>query len=219
MTDLSKWNFATDFTGIESASLIAGIDPAQYEQDPEAITPVLRRIERGYDFACQHYKSIHVDGTNADPEAKLPDDALASIKMREMAECALDHAKKVEFGNWLVTERSDFERQTFTREQLADWLKAIGLPSVYPLGRSERIVESNKLDNTLSNKELSTLLKLLIGMAIRGYSYDPNASRSTVPKEIADDLAVLGMSITDDTVRRYLKQAAGSVLPANWHQP
>ncbi|MDD3936141.1 hypothetical protein [Rhodoferax sp.] len=52
------------------------------------------------------------------------------------------------------------------------------------------------------------------GLKLSGYSFDPAASKSATPKEIADDLAGLGITITDDTVRKYLKEAAKSVLPA-----
>jgi len=67
-------------------------------------------------------------------------------------------------------------------------------------------------EKALSTTERNTLLKLVIGMAVKGYSYDPEASKSGVPKEIVDDLANLGIAITDDTVRRYLKEAARTVL-------
>lgn len=70
----------------------------------------------------------------------------------------------------------------------------------------------------LATRERDTLLKLVVGMAIAGYRYSPEASRSEVPTEIARDLAKLGMSVTDDTVRKWLKEAAGSVLPKKPHK-
>ena len=73
--------------------------------------------------------------------------------------------------------------------------------------------EQIEKDRPLGTTERNNLLKLVIGMAVKGYSHDPAALKSTASKEIADDLAALGVSITDETVRKYLKQAA-SVLPA-----
>jgi hypothetical protein len=70
-------------------------------------------------------------------------------------------------------------------------------------------------DKPLLTTERNTLLKLVIGMAVNGYAHDPSASKSTAPKEIADDLAQLGISMDSDTVRKYLKEAANTVLPAN----
>ena len=72
---------------------------------------------------------------------------------------------------------------------------------------------SNDSGNLLSTRERDTLLKLIIGMAVQGYKYDPTAARSPVPKEITDDLSALGISIDGDTVRKYLKEAMQKVLP------
>ncbi len=78
------------------------------------------------------------------------------------------------------------------------------------LGSTIKIKSAEK---PLPTTERNYLLKLVIGMAMKGYTYDPSAAKSTAIKEIADDLNYLGMSITDDTVRKYLKQAAATVLP------
>lgn len=61
--------------------------------------------------------------------------------------------------------------------------------------------------NELHPTERDSLLKLIIGMAIDGYGYDPKASRSPVPREIAEHLESRGLSIDDDTVRKWLNRA------------
>ena len=81
----------------------------------------------------------------------------------------------------------------------------------YPLSGST--VGSSAIEKPLGSRERETLLKLLIGMAIVGYRYDPAAAKSTALKDIADDLASLGISIDTDTVRKYLKEAERGVLP------
>lgn len=60
----------------------------------------------------------------------------------------------------------------------------------------------------LSTTERNSLLKLVIGMAMAGYRYDPKASKNPSVREIADDLQRLGISITDDTVRKWLQEAS-----------
>lgn len=65
----------------------------------------------------------------------------------------------------------------------------------------------------LSTRERDTLLKLVIGMAVSGYRYDPTAARNEAPTEIAGDLVKLGIEVSDDTVRKWLKEAAATVLP------
>jgi hypothetical protein len=63
----------------------------------------------------------------------------------------------------------------------------------------------------LTPKERQTAYKLILGLALEGYRYDPKAGRSTTAKEIAGDLAKWGISITDDTVRKWLTEAAAEV--------
>lgn len=64
----------------------------------------------------------------------------------------------------------------------------------------------------LSKRETDSLLKLVIGMAVKGYAYDPSAKRNDATKEIADDLAELGISLDVDTVRKWLGLAT-EILP------
>jgi hypothetical protein len=69
-----------------------------------------------------------------------------------------------------------------------------------------------KQHKPLHVKERETLLKLVIGMAINGYRYDPNALRSDKIPEIESDLAKIGISLDADTVRKWLKESA-EILP------
>ena len=75
-----------------------------------------------------------------------------------------------------------------------------------------RVAELSASGKPLNPKERESVLKLIIGMAIKGYSYDPNMSRSPTTKEIADDLAKTGLTISEDTVRKWLKEGA-ELLP------
>ena len=96
-----------------------------------------------------------------------------------------------------------------------------GLPSVlgFEAARTQDGNTTEAKEKPLTTRERDTLLKLVIGMAVKGYSYDPAALKSPIPKEIANDLAHLGISIDPDMVRKYLKDAVSTVLPANPRQP
>jgi len=65
----------------------------------------------------------------------------------------------------------------------------------------------------LLTRERETALKLIIGMAIGGYGYNAAATRNSATKEIADDVARTGLSIDEDTVRKWLQEAC-EILPA-----
>jgi len=77
-----------------------------------------------------------------------------------------------------------------------------------PNNQSEQysIVQIN--ENT---KVIDSLLKMVITMAIKGYSYNPNDKKSNVTNEIVEDACGLGLSINIDTVRKYLKAGAGLI--------
>jgi hypothetical protein len=55
--------------------------------------------------------------------------------------------------------------------------------------------------------ERQNMLKVIFGMAVVGYSYKPEDKRSKVIPEIVSDLERQGFSVSDDTVRRFLKEA------------
>lgn len=83
----------------------------------------------------------------------------------------------------------------------------------------EGLQDGGGKDKPLATIERNTLLKLVIGMAIKGYGYDPQAKRSDIPKSIETDLVQLGIAITDDTVRKWLNEAANTVLPKTRTNP
>lgn len=72
-------------------------------------------------------------------------------------------------------------------------------------------------DKPLSTKERETMLKLIIGMAIDAYKYDPTAPKSLLTGEGVDslhaNLSVHGISVDPDTIRKYLKEAKEHLPP------
>ena len=62
-------------------------------------------------------------------------------------------------------------------------------------------------DKSLGARERESLLKLLIGMAIEQYGFDPIARRSSATANIASDLARHGVALDEDTVRKWLREA------------
>ena len=79
-------------------------------------------------------------------------------------------------------------------------------------------LESRTIEKPFHSRERESLLKMIIGMAIKGYAYDPKSTRNTTAQEIAGDLQVNGLSLDVDTVRKYLVEARG-LLPAEETEP
>jgi hypothetical protein len=74
-------------------------------------------------------------------------------------------------------------------------------------------LKATPTERGLLGKERESVLKLIIGMAVRGYTFDPAANRTKAISEITSDLAELGISLSDDTVRKWLKEAAELLPP------
>ncbi len=88
--------------------------------------------------------------------------------------------------------------------------------------RAEKLLENKKMQDvekpkpkSAHTKEQETLLKLLLGLALTNYTYNPLANRNFTAKEIADDLLLHGLSVDEDTVRKWLNRAK-DCLPDDW---
>lgn len=63
-------------------------------------------------------------------------------------------------------------------------------------------------DAKMNTKEKDSLLKLVLAMAVRKYGYDPNALKNDAIKKIGADLDKEELKLDDDTIRKWLKEAA-----------
>jgi hypothetical protein len=202
MTDFPTWDFATDFTGIQAASLVAGVDPAQYEIAREKVAPVLDRISRSYELARGYYRDVYMaDTSDLDPD--LPNEALESIGMRRKVGQVTNRAEEVRFAEWLLEDASDFEQQRFSRTQLADWLDAIGLTSVYPFNPPMPNIKSSPLDEPLDTKERRTLLTIIA--ALCKDAKVPYEKPTAAAGMIQSTAAKMGVSIGLTTIKNHLK--------------
>ncbi|PWE30587.1 hypothetical protein DDZ14_14970 [Maritimibacter sp. 55A14] len=86
----------------------------------------------------------------------------------------------------------------------------------YHSGGEISISESAAATRT-DRREIDTIAQLFTAMAIEYYGYDPKQARSPIPKEITDLAASMGLSVSNDTVRKYLRLGA-SFIPDDWQQ-
>jgi len=80
--------------------------------------------------------------------------------------------------------------------------------------RGDEVIEKPKTTR-LHTKEHESLLKLLIGISVEQYGYDPTEKRSQVPKNISDDLAHLGIQMDNGTILKFLRMAS-EYMPPNF---
>lgn len=93
----------------------------------------------------------------------------------------------------------DWQKLTAERDALREQMK--------------QLEENAAKERPLSTRERETLLKIILGMAMEQYSYNPDRSRNEAPTQIADDLDSHGIQVTNDTVRTWLRTAADTVRP------
>jgi hypothetical protein len=74
-------------------------------------------------------------------------------------------------------------------------------------------LQTNQTDPEIGTRARDSLLKLVIGMAVGAYAYDPKVGRSDRPTEIAGDLERAGVVLDVDTVRKWLREAAELLPP------
>lgn len=83
--------------------------------------------------------------------------------------------------------------------------------------KNERKKDDPKQEKPLHTKEKESLLKILLGLALTNYTFDPHASRNSTSREITDDLRLHGLSVDEDTVRKWLSEAK-EYLPDDWNK-
>ncbi|MEP3524011.1 MAG: hypothetical protein ABJN24_01150 [Hyphomicrobiales bacterium] len=72
---------------------------------------------------------------------------------------------------------------------------------------------SSKTDvgTDLIPKERETLLKLVAAMAVRGYSFDPDAKRNDATADIQNDLDQLGIPLDQKTILKWIREACSLI--------
>jgi hypothetical protein len=103
-----------------------------------------------------------------------------------------------------ISNRQTMDPAVHLRPQdVVGWAQKKGISIPQELSKAFKV----KQPNDLGAREKDTLLKLICGMACAGYGYDPKALRSLITKEIYDDLLKLGISINEDTIKKWLTAA------------
>jgi hypothetical protein len=211
MTDRSYWDFAEEFSAVEAAALIMGIDPLD-ENKRLLANPVLDRLKNSYKKACIYWYERVAGSFVLCEDEVLSDTAIQSIQMLKIFSRIktlnpdVPEVERVKLEAWLNEEGdlSNIDSHKFSREGLSKWLTLLGLESEYSFDK--KVDKATKED--LSTKERNSLLKLVFGLARGGYSYDPDIKKSSIPTEIVSDLAKFNLTIDVGTVRSYLKQAS-----------
>jgi hypothetical protein len=75
--------------------------------------------------------------------------------------------------------------------------------------------DGSSVPSGAQTKEIASLHKIVLTMAVKGYGYDPKVRRTAVYGEIAGDSDKMGLNLRVDTVRKHVRLATDNY----WNQP
>jgi hypothetical protein len=216
MMDLTHWDFADSFSAKEAAALILGVEPDSVGSSLGKCTPIYRRMETQYLDSINSHAWMILGGGEEEPD-RYPFNAtqLSSIRALQLN----DYEDSIYFLEWLEDpEAIAFTLQQFSRHELVRWLTEIRLKSAYKFDINDAWLEATstaqdapQYEKPLMTSERNQLLKMILGMAMDSYGYDPVAKKNVATGQIVTDLANFGISIDAGTVLKYLKDAANTV--------
>jgi hypothetical protein len=162
-------------------------------------------------------------------DISVPPELTEAVENRgvQVADWKSLHDKAVEAGkcNAEVAEKqiADWKRlldESIAQlaKQRADWREVVNAKNAKIAALEAEIDalqsrSASGAEQAIGARERDSLLKLVIGMAVAGYVYDPKATRSDKPTEIAGDLERAGVPLDVDTIRKWLRQAAELLPP------
>ena len=231
MADLSHWDFAESFAAHEAAHLILGVNPSPpyLRSETKKMAVVLCRLSRDYTTAG----GVLLRALLA-PEP-CPEIALQPCLRSEEMEAAFIAARRtaqewdkelaeIDFDEWLAGAGNRFTHQTFSRAELARWLKVIGLKSKYQFERQEPEAsqptqqegQDSGTDNSalqaaampvekaLGTRERDTLLAIIAALCHEAkIDYKKPAKAANL---IVSAAASMGVSIGETTIEGHLKK-------------
>lgn len=162
---------------------------------PPELERILRQLGQGSDEG-----QVSLEALKAENERLA--DALKSAELDYHREKSDHGATYNDFLKQLTFERREQLNTVIAMNEEADKLRT----EIAALRRKAGDGEQ------LSTRERSSLLKLVIAMAIKKYNYRPSMSKNSAPANIATALRELGMALDEDTIRKYLNEAK-ALLP------
>lgn len=226
--DFDHWSKAEHWSLDEAIALIMGKAPEIVSWDKikaySNISPFVKQYARLRDLA-----------ERAKAWQKLFDPVLPPILLKWAADNEIavpaELAEKVSRfkGKFVDWKKNYDELQSAYDQHIDDWKAVADKQSDLIKAKQNRIVQleaelaalreaapasdSTKVQSPI---ERQNMLKAIYAMAAKGYGYDPTMKRSTIVSEIVSDLALAGVPLSEDTVRRYLKEALDNV--AEWRE-
>jgi hypothetical protein len=158
MVDLAHWDFALEFSGIQIAALVAGLDPSKAGAFAERVNPILRRLDEAYREGLRECWDRHSTSTTRTAQERTGSDLRGTFVsvIEDMARKGADEfliQHEIE-GLW-----DRFDEEVFSRAEVIRWLKCNGMKSVYQFDLQTAPARANEVP--LSRREEATYLTIV----------------------------------------------------------
>jgi hypothetical protein len=202
--NFAYWAKLPEWTGEEAASLILGLNPN-----------IMADLELNYGTAAQYaaaYNSLENLASRAIKRQHIPypHTPVRWLTWAKKCNLPIPPALEEEILRWDGVSGSavsaDRARIVELEAQIAE------LTAKADIGSSGTTVAPD-----VGTRERDSMLTLIIAMAVMGYRFNPAAKRSDSIKDIVSDIEKCGLSLSDDTVRRYLREGM-ELLPPQENQ-
>jgi len=189
--------FAKDPDGIDSQDVEDTVCNSPFARHYVALHELILEAQRIKDLP-ERIRPVEFLAWARQRDITMPDELEEAVSTNE-----LDIAKLEEECERLEERDRGLRRENQLLRYQLDRLRASSPPPA-PLPPKE-----------LSAKERTSLYKLVIGMAIGGYKWDPKRVKNAATTEITDDLRNNNVALDQDTVLKFLRAAAEELPPAD----
>lgn len=204
--DFKYWCTLSGWTFDEALALSLGLDPRAVESEttkrddfPPELTQEFekRRVQFARACACNQFPYI----VNAGPPVifSARDFIEWAISNRVELPTALVEeirANNIVITNWKVEHDKVIEKLQNENEALK-----------LQIDKFNHTKPSSAATDPLRSDERLSLLKMIRGIAVEKYAYDPDKKRNSAARDITSDVEKQGFKIDDGTVRKWLDQA------------
>jgi hypothetical protein len=203
--EFASWQLTDRFTAREVAALQIGLLPR--EATDEQLEPLRRRIKQDYYDAIKFYSQQINQTEDWYCFSSLPETALRSHAMVQLFDSTdwdpkhIDHrlydwltGSSKEMGEW---HRSNVSEQYFMWEEIARWIKANNIPSVFPFDREEQPIAIGKSECSSDSRRTPNRTSLMDavedasakfwGANVRADDHSTHPSNPVVAKWLIDN--------------------------------
>jgi hypothetical protein len=144
MIDLSHWDYETDFTAEQVAALIIGVDPGEARTERARMAPVLRRLEKAYRAALDKCYSRYIPFLLPSERPAYAGEELSGQLIAELEKLGPHTPDRDVILDRVDAARDGFLDDTFPRPNVASWLTATGMKSVYGFDAPSLLTQSRR---------------------------------------------------------------------------